>query len=147
MYAIDIKKHTYASPRQLLRIWRNPQVLLKSATSIKKFEVLKRDKNNTFTAWDVDVDKVLIKWNQQDSLDIKNGLINFKICDGEFNGYDGVWSIKSVSRKIVELSVHVNIDWGIPILAPYVEKMLQKKTYRIFLNFINIIDQISHDER
>jgi ribosome-associated toxin RatA of RatAB toxin-antitoxin module len=142
MYTINVKSHINASPAKLLKIWRNPKILLQYATSIKKLEVLKREKNRILTAWEVEIDKIIIKWRQWDMLDAKNGLINFKMQDGEFEKYGGSWWIISDGAGGATLSVTANIDWGIPKLEIYVKKALEGKTRLLFKGFLKSIKKL-----
>jgi len=139
MYTINVKSHINVSPAKLLKIWRNPKILLQHATSIKKLEILKREKNRLLTEWEVEIDKIIIRWSQWDMLDAKSGLINFKMHEGEFNKYVGAWSVLSDGKGGTNLSVSANIDWGIPLFEPHAKRMLEKTTLYIFNDFIRVI--------
>jgi len=142
MYTINVKSHINASPAKLLKIWRNPKILLKYATSIKKLEIIKREKNRLLTAWEVEFDKLALKWRQWDVLDTTIGIINFKLDSGDFARYHGVWTISPSGENASTLTLEAAIDWGIPKLEMYVKKSLERKTRLLFKKFLQSIKKI-----
>ncbi|MDD5618496.1 MAG: SRPBCC family protein [Candidatus Omnitrophica bacterium] len=139
MYTINVKSHINTSPTKLLKIWRKPQILLKYATNIKKLEILKREKNRVLTAWEVEIDKILLKWSQWDALDAKKMRIDFKLYEGIFNQYQGSWIISQTNQGCFMLELCVDVDWKIPCFEPAVLRKLRWATDIIFRDFIESI--------
>ena len=127
------------SPRQLMRAWRNPSVLLKSAENIKKLDVVRREKNLLLTQWEVEIDKVVLSWRQWDTLDLKKGRIDFKLQEGVFSKYEGSWQISRPHKDSVMLELCVNIDWGLPLFEPVALKRLRRVSGIVLRNFVESI--------
>ena len=122
MYHLTLKRYIDIQPIRLIRIWRQPTILLKQARNIKKLKVIKRNRNVIFTLWEVEIDNVLLRWRQCDELDFKNGIINFKMYGGDFKQYEGKWYVLPTNNRKTLLYVDVTIDWGIPVLLRYISQ-------------------------
>jgi len=143
MYSISQKSYINICPIHLIKIWRHPEILLKEATNIKNLKVTKREKDKIYTSWEVEVDKVRLRWRQYDYLDFKKGVINFRMRDGEFKKYQGFWRVLPTKKKKTLLILNLSIDWGIPVLEPYVKSVLERKTLLLFKSFLRSIKKVA----
>ncbi|MCM8774663.1 MAG: hypothetical protein NC820_08070 [Candidatus Omnitrophica bacterium] len=145
MYEITLREYIDIEPKQLLRIWFKPECLLREAKKIKRLKIIKRDKNIIFSFWEVEVDNVCFNWRQIDELDIQRGIVNFKMYGGEFKDYKGIWYILPTNNNKTLLYLTVTIDWGIPVLEPYVKKVLERKTRLLFRGFLKSIKVVAEN--
>ena len=145
MYSISLRSYINIKPRNLLKIWRKPEVLLKYATNIKRLKVIKREKEKVITSWEVEVDKVKLRWRQLDVLDFKNRIVFFTMQSGEFKKYFGNWRVSPTKKEKTALQLDVDIDWGIPVLEPYVKNALERRSRLLFKGFLKSIKKVAED--
>ncbi len=140
MYSLSLKVYiTKPQWEDLFYIWEDPFSLLKKAERIKNVKILKREKNKLYTRWEVDIEGASLSWYEEDTLDREKGLINFKMQSGDFGDYFGYWKITPTRRGKLKLELKANYDWGIPVLEPYVRKVLERKTRIMLRSFLQVI--------
>jgi coenzyme Q-binding protein COQ10 len=137
MYTIDLKTRVDMEPKKFFSIWRRPPVLLKSAPGIKQLRVIRRAKGSVITQWKVDIGGFPLEWQERDVLDAARGCITFNMTKGELQRYEGQWRVERTPDGATTLRLHVEIDWGLNVLAPHVEKTLAKKTRVLFKSFLS----------
>ena len=122
-----------------MKIRRYPHKLCAHTKMINSLTVIKRNKENVVTEWNVNVDGLNLTWQQKDTLDLKNNRVSFEQENGVFAQYYGCWEIIPAGARQCTLKLRVNMDWGIPVLKPYVGSILKKKSVLIFKRFLDII--------
>jgi len=136
MYSLDLRIHIGIEPQKLLRIWRQPRFLLKEASAIRDIRVIS-GKNGVLVAdWDVEVDGVLLSWRQRDVLDSVNRRVLFEMERGEFKRYEGIWEIERSAQGDTILRVRAVVDWGLQVIGPFVEPVLERKSRAMFKSFL-----------
>jgi ribosome-associated toxin RatA of RatAB toxin-antitoxin module len=145
MYSLDLRIHVNIEPRRLLSIWKQPRLLLKEASGIRDLRVVARKNGVTVTHWDVEVDGVLLSWRQRDTLEIRNRRVLFEMEQGEFKRYEGIWEIERDPQGGTVLRVQAVIDWGLQVIGPFVEPVLERKSRAMFRSFLNGIKKAAED--
>jgi len=142
MYSLFLKIYiNQPEVRDLSSIWDNPASLLRKADKIKALKVIRKEKDKLYTRWEVDIEGATLSWYEEDVLDREKGLINFKMRSGDFGDFFGYWRITPTRRNKLRLELKVNYDWGIPVLEPYVKRVLEKKTRIMWKSFLQAVKQ------
>ncbi|MFH1771516.1 MAG: SRPBCC family protein [Candidatus Omnitrophota bacterium] len=139
MYQINLKSLINVPPVRLLRIWQKPDLLLSKAPNLKSLKVITKEANTMVTAWEVEIAKIRIKWQQRDILDTDKANISFKLERGDFNRYEGCWQITPTKKGKSILSVSAVIDWGIPAFEEALSPVLERKSRLMFRSFMQSI--------
>jgi len=145
MYSIHLKSYINIAPRKLIKVWRNPNALLKYSKNINKIKVIKKDGMKIFTSWEVEVDGARLNWRQLDVIDLKNNLVFFSAQNGDFKKYFGNWRVAKTPSGRTALTLDVDIDWGLPVLEPYVKKALKRRTSLLFRGFLKSIKKVAEE--
>ncbi|RKY45004.1 MAG: hypothetical protein DRP80_00170 [Candidatus Omnitrophota bacterium] len=142
MYSLFLKIYiNQPKAEDLSSIWENPASLLEKAYKIKTLKVIKKEKNRLYTRWEVDIEGAILSWYEEDILDRERGLINFKMRSGDFGDFFGYWKIVPTRWGKLRLEFKVNYDWGIPVLEPYVKRVLEKKARVMWKSFLQAVKQ------
>jgi ribosome-associated toxin RatA of RatAB toxin-antitoxin module len=95
--------------------------------NVKSLKIVKQlGDNKVVTAWEADIEGVLLCWKEEDCFDDLNQEIRFSMLEGNYKGYRGRWLIEA-NPQGCKLTLEADFDWGIPILEKYVGKALADK--------------------
>ena len=95
--------------------------------NVKSIKIIKHlEDNKVVTAWEADIEGVLLCWKEEDCFDDLNHEIKFSMVEGNYKGYRGRWLIESAEGGS-KLTLEADFDWGIPMLEKYVGKVLVDK--------------------
>jgi len=95
--------------------------------NVRSLKVIKQlGDNRVVTAWETEIEGVLLCWKEEDCFDDANLEIRFSMLEGNYNGYYGRWRIET-NQGGCKLTLEADFDWGIPILEKYVGPALVDK--------------------
>ena len=95
--------------------------------NVKSLKVIKQlEENKVVTAWEAEIEGVLLCWKEEDCFDDLTQEIKFSMLEGNYKGYRGRWLIEE-SHKGCKLTLEAYFDWGIPMLEKYVGRALTDK--------------------
>lgn len=95
--------------------------------NVKSLKVIKQLENNrVVTAWEAEIEGVLLCWKEEDFFDDLNQEIRFSMLEGNYKGCRGRWLIEA-NPQGSRLTLEADFDWGIPILEKYVGQALTDK--------------------
>lgn len=93
---------------------------------VKKLKIIKRAPEAIVTAWEVEIEGVLIKWKEEDIFDDEKLELNFSALEGDYKDYQGRWKIFKEDGQ-TRLIINAHFDLGSPILEKYVGRILEKR--------------------
>ena len=95
--------------------------------NVRSLKIIKQlEDNRVVTAWEAEIEGVLLCWKEEDCFDDANLEIRFSMLEGNYKGYRGLWRIEG-NQSRCKLTLEADFDWGIPILEKYVGKALANK--------------------
>ncbi len=97
--------------------------------NVKEIKVLKKYPNKLITTWNIEIDGANILWQEEDIFNDKNFSVKFRMLEGDYNKYEGNWTLTSIDNK-TRISIYINIDWGAPAFTKFVEHTLERKAKR-----------------
>ncbi|MFC1699729.1 SRPBCC family protein [Candidatus Omnitrophota bacterium] len=99
---------------------------------VKSVNVINKTEDQIISEWSMEIDGLLLNWQQLNKLDKRAGFIRFKLIKGDFDKYAGEWRIKPLLTG-TEITLTMIVDWGMrSVLRKYVEPILEKKTKQTF---------------
>ena len=107
--------------------------------NVKSLKIIKHPQaDKVVTAWEAEIEGVLLCWKEEDSFDDLNQEIRFSMLEGNYKGYRGRWSVES-GHEACKLSLEADFDWGIPTLEKYVGKALIDKARHGLLGMVQAV--------
>lgn len=114
----------------------NPSEVYKLACDMEKYpeymedvinvQVIRCMENETLTSWDTKVDGRSFKWIEKDIFDDYNKTITYELIKGDLKEFHGQWNFKNIDGNCL-VSLEVEFDLGVPILARLLNPILTKK--------------------
>ncbi len=93
---------------------------------VLKVEVLERDEKTTITSWVTNIDGRKICWTERDYFNDTDHQIIYKQIKGDLKKFDGEWDLESIAQG-TRITLTVDFEFGIPMLAPLLNPILKKK--------------------
>lgn len=97
-------------------------------TNLISVEVLERTETTTITKWKSNVDGIEINWKELDSFDDNNFHVLYQQIEGDLKKFDGEWLLSQLD-DCVYVTLKVNFEFGIPMLATMMNPLLKRKVY------------------
>ncbi|MFH1578233.1 MAG: SRPBCC family protein [Candidatus Omnitrophota bacterium] len=138
MPTITVSEIIKANKQKVYALLKDMEQFPKFMRDVKKITVLKRLPDRQTTAWEVEIDSLLVKWNQIDVFNDARCKINFQMTKGDYHAYKGCWSL-SDSGRYTQISLRTELNWGLPILEKHVNRTLTKKAKLGLLGILKAI--------
>ena len=107
--------------------------------NVRSLKVIKQlGDNRVVTAWETEIEGVLLCWKEEDCFDDLNQEIRFTMLEGNYSSCRGRWLIEGGDRGS-RLTLEADFDWGIPILEKYVGKALKDKARHGLLGMVQAV--------
>lgn len=103
-------------------------------------EVLERTENTTITKWKSSVDGIEINWKELDTFDHNNFHVVYKQLEGDLKTFDGEWLLSQVDDSVY-VTLKVNFEFGIPMLAAMINPLLKRKVYHNSMEMLLIMQK------
>ena len=127
------------SKSEVYKVLKNMEDFPNFMRDVKSLNIIKRlGDDRIVTAWETEIDGAPVHWKEEDYFDLANYQVKFNMLEGNYNEYQGYWSIQP-SHNSVKLSIKLEVDWGIPVLEKYVGKVLESKARRGLLGMLYAI--------
>ncbi|MGD0335845.1 MAG: SRPBCC family protein [Candidatus Omnitrophota bacterium] len=120
--------------RILTRVWEFPSFI----PSVREATVLNKSGNKMVTKWRIQVDKVPISWVEEDTLELNQNKISFRLKEGDLEEFSGEWRF-SPHPEGTEVSVIVHLRVGVPAIKDFADNYIRKL---IVLSFEAILEAI-----
>ncbi|WP_027340607.1 type II toxin-antitoxin system RatA family toxin [Halonatronum saccharophilum] len=114
--------------------------------NVVSVQVLERNKNTTVSSWITDIDGRKICWKERDYFNDDEYQIIYKQISGDLKKFDGQWDLKEVNGG-TKITLVVDFDFGIPMLAPLLNPILEKKVKKNSRNMLEAIKKQLEDEK
>jgi ribosome-associated toxin RatA of RatAB toxin-antitoxin module len=104
-------------------------------------EVLERTPDTTTTRWVSNVDGRIIRWTEVDVFDDENRHIRYKQIDGDLKKFEGEWVLTELEDGGTEITLTVDFEFGIPMIAGLLNPLLKKKVRDNSMNMLKAIKE------
>lgn len=126
MPVVESKLVMRASKQKIYDIIKDMEAYPQFMSNLKSVKVLERGEAYTISHWDSDVDGRKIIWTEKDQFDPANFVITYKQTEGDLKKMEGAWTLQDVEGG-VEVSLVVDFEFGIPMIAGLLNPVLKKK--------------------
>jgi len=108
-------------------------------------EVLGREGNTTVTKWVSNVDGRKISWTERDIFDEAGFRIAYRQIEGDLKKFEGEWILRPLlgneKEEATEITLTVDFEFGIPMIAGLLHPILKKKVRENSLNMLRAIKE------
>lgn len=102
--------------------------------------LLSRELNKTTTHWISNVDGRKIEWTEEDLFYPQQYRIEYQQIKGDLKKFTGYWQLVETTEG-VEISLFVDFEFGIPMIAGLLNPLLKKKVRENSENMLTAIEQ------
>ncbi|MBM7865476.1 cyclase [Heliobacterium gestii] len=95
-------------------------------SDVRSVCVVERGEGYTVTDWETDADGRLFRWRERDDFLPDEGRIIYRQIEGDVKRFEGEWRFREQGEGC-EVTLTVDFDLGIPMLAPLLHPILVKK--------------------
>jgi ribosome-associated toxin RatA of RatAB toxin-antitoxin module len=107
--------------------------------NVKSLKIIKQlEENKVVTAWEAEIEGVLVCWKEEDCFDDLSQEIRFSMLEGNYKGYRGRWLVEQANSGS-KLTLEADFDWGIPTLEKYVGHALTDKARHGLLGMVQAV--------
>ena len=103
-------------------------------------DLLERAADKTITHWISNVDGRKIEWTEEDRFYPELYKIEYQQIKGDLKKFSGYWQLKQEVDG-VEISLFVDFEFGIPMIAGLLNPLLKKKVRENSENMLKSIEQ------
>ncbi|MCX5715497.1 MAG: SRPBCC family protein [Candidatus Omnitrophica bacterium] len=108
--------------------------------TVKEASVIWKSGNRMQTKWFIQVDKVPIRWVEEDVLDLSQSAIFFKAIEGDISEFWGEWKFTDRPEgTLVSVTVYLRLD--IPAIKEFAEAYIKKMLTRNFEAMLESIEK------
>ena len=93
---------------------------------VESVTVLERHPDHILTKWKTLVEEAPIEWIEEDRFNDADSRIDYKLLEGDLDKFEGAWTFVE-SDGITKVSLSVDYDFGVPVLAELIGPTLQRK--------------------
>lgn len=122
---VERSKTVAVDPQTLYEMAKRPEEFPKYMPDVKSIEVIERGDGYSVTIWNVEVAGRRFRWTERDEYDDANRIIRYRQVEGDLKRFEGEWRFDARPDG-TEITLTVDIDVGMPGLAPLINPVLQK---------------------
>ncbi len=96
---------------------------------VKEVKVLEREGGRAVTSW-VGIVKEFgreIRWTEEDLWDDEKHECQFRMLEGDFDKYEGVWRFRDLGGGRTETELVVDYEINIPLIGPLIKGIIARK--------------------
>lgn len=93
---------------------------------VESVTVLERHPGHIVTKWKTLVEEAPIEWVEIDRFNDAEARIDYQLTEGDLDKFEGAWTFVE-NGGITKVSLTVDYDFGVPVLAELIGPTLQRK--------------------
>lgn len=128
MPVIEKEIEISAPLEEIFEIAQNVEDYPRFMPSIKSVRILEKEGNRRITEWIARVEELgrTIKWKEEDFWDDRLKECRFRLLEGDFNRYEGIWTFQ---RKGDATLVRLKIEYEmhIPLIGALLQGLIRRK--------------------
>lgn len=96
--------------------------------SIKEVRILEREGDRRITQWTARVEELgrTMSWKEEDIWDREKKECYFRLIEGDFNKYEGVWTFQSKGDTTV-VRLKIEYEMHIPLIGALLQGLIRRK--------------------
>ena len=126
MPCVETKIVINGDSKPIFEIIKNMEAYTSFMHDLVSVEILERGENTTVSHWVSNVDGRKIVWTERDTFYPEEMRITYCQTEGDLKKMEGDWRLVPVSEG-TEVSLLVDFEFGIPMIAGLLNPILKKK--------------------
>ena len=126
MPCVETKIVINGDSKPIFEIIKNMEAYRSFMHDLVSVEILERGENTTVSHWVSNVDGRKIVWTERDTFYPEEMRITYCQTEGDLKKMEGEWRLVPVSEG-TEVSLLVDFEFGIPMIAGLLNPILKKK--------------------
>ena len=126
MPCVETKIVINGDSKPIFEIIKNMEAYPSCMHDLVSVEILERGENTTVSHWVSNVDGRKIVWTERDTFYPEEMRITYCQTEGDLKKMEGEWRLVPVSEG-TEVSLLVDFEFGIPMIAGLLNPILKKK--------------------
>lgn len=126
MPCVETKIVINGDSKPIFEIIKNMEAYSSFMHDLVSVEILERGENTTVSHWVSNVDGRKIVWTERDTFYPEEMRITYCQTEGDLKKMEGEWRLVPVSEG-TEVSLLVDFEFGIPMIAGLLNPILKKK--------------------
>ena len=114
------------SARELFRLLKDMEAFPRFITGVDQVKVKRLSTHQVVSEWKVNVGGTRVNWKERDIFDDESLTIKFKMTEGDFASYSGLWQVME-DGTYSRLSFMLSIDWELQHLREEIIPELERK--------------------
>lgn len=96
--------------------------------SIKSVQILEKEGNRRVTQWIARVEELgrTISWKEEDFWDEERKECRFRLLEGDFNRYEGIWTFHRVGDSTL-VRLKIEYEMHIPLIGALLQGLIKRK--------------------
>ncbi len=107
--------------------------------SVKEAEIVEKSRNKMKTRWRVQIESLPVSWTEEDTIDLRRGVINFKAIEGDLNDFKGQWKFRPKPEGTL-VTVTARIGVNIPAIKDFAQEYVEKILTRNFESILRAME-------
>jgi ribosome-associated toxin RatA of RatAB toxin-antitoxin module len=134
-----------AKRKKVYDIIKHIEEFPKFMSYVKKVKIVERKKDKLVSNWQITVDDISVRWQEEDLFDKQARTVRFRMLKGDFGGYQGEWTLSDTDGGTI-LSFSCIFNWGIAIAEKHVKAVLERKARRYICGMLLAIKKKAEEK-
>lgn len=110
---------------------------------VKVIKILDKKDNQQQTYWEANIDGIMFKWEELDVFNPEDLSVEYKLIKGDVDKFEGYWKINSLSNNKSKLTLYLDFDVNIPMLANLIMPTIRFKVKKNVQSMLKSIKERS----
>ena len=99
------------------------------AENVLSVNIIEQKDNSYIAEWKTDVDGRKISWIEEDFPKPEKNRVEYKLVKGDLKKFEGFWQVEDDKSGSSKVTLVVDFEFGIPMLAALLHPILAKKVH------------------
>lgn len=132
---------------QVLRLITRVEDFPDYMPNVKECRVLKREGHKVLTSWKVEMGKIPMSWQEEETLDLRHFSIHFNALEGDLEKFEGSWKLTDHALGGTEVLIEARVRLGIPILEGIIGHTIADRVKKNFDAMLQAFEEILMERR
>ncbi len=110
---------------------------------VKVIKILDKKDNQQQTYWEANIDGIMFKWEELEVFNPEDLSVEYKLIKGDVDKFEGYWKVNSLSNDKSKLSLYLDFDVNIPMLANLIMPTIRFKVKKNVQSMLKAIKERS----
>lgn len=136
---VQVSKVVPARRWKVLRCLMHPADFPRYMPNVRECSLVARTREGTRTRWKVEMEGLPVSWVQEETLQIRNSALQFRLIEGDLQEFSGQWILKDHPEG-TQVDVEVSLRVGIPQVEQIIGEALKEKVRHNFVSMLEAVE-------